>query len=219
MDEILEKMSASRVYPEANVQNPTVLKIVLAAGECFAKKGYSGTSTREISEKAGVSKSLLHYHFQSKEHILFELESLLVTTIADRIRQATLTGEPSLAWALTTLDKIWGLLRGVRDYIPLAMDLWKLSATEPALKAHQDFLQKDVLELLDKAIRDLLGPTAENLMLPVERAAQLLYAVLPGLAWRYYLDPAAGGQAYTDFRNLLVHLFRAPQIGADKADK
>ena len=86
MDQILEKMSAERVYPEANVQNPTVLKIVLAAGECFSKKGYTGTSTREIAEKAGVSKSLLHYHFQSKEHILFELEALLVTTISDRVR-------------------------------------------------------------------------------------------------------------------------------------
>jgi TetR/AcrR family transcriptional regulator len=44
-------------------------EILRIAEEIFARKGYSGTSTREIAEGAGVTKGLLFYHFQTKEHL------------------------------------------------------------------------------------------------------------------------------------------------------
>jgi len=44
-------------------------EILRVAEEIFARKGYSGTSTREIAEAAGVTKGLLFYHFQTKERL------------------------------------------------------------------------------------------------------------------------------------------------------
>ena len=39
----------------------------------FARKGYSGASTREICAEAGITKPALYYHFRSKEHLFREL--------------------------------------------------------------------------------------------------------------------------------------------------
>lgn len=43
--------------------------ILDAATELFCQKGYDGTSMNEIAAKAGVTKSLLQYHFESKDNL------------------------------------------------------------------------------------------------------------------------------------------------------
>jgi len=47
--------------------------IRLAATSLFAEKGFAATSTREICERAGVTKPVLYYHFGSKEQLYKEL--------------------------------------------------------------------------------------------------------------------------------------------------
>ena len=47
--------------------------IAKAAIQIFAQMGYEGASTREICEQAGVTKPVLYYHFQGKQHLYQEL--------------------------------------------------------------------------------------------------------------------------------------------------
>ncbi len=47
--------------------------VLNAAIEMFARKGYAGSSIREICRAAGVTKPVLYYHFRSKEHLFQEL--------------------------------------------------------------------------------------------------------------------------------------------------
>lgn len=42
-------------------------RILSAAEEIFARRGFEGASTREIAARAGVNISSLHYHWASKE--------------------------------------------------------------------------------------------------------------------------------------------------------
>lgn len=44
-------------------------RILLAALECFGAFGYEGTSTRAVAERAGVTHTLVIYHFGSKEQL------------------------------------------------------------------------------------------------------------------------------------------------------
>ncbi len=44
-----------------------------AAIELFAEKGFAATSTREICERARVTKPVLYYHFESKDQLYREL--------------------------------------------------------------------------------------------------------------------------------------------------
>jgi AcrR family transcriptional regulator len=42
-------------------------RIVVAALEAFAEKGFRGASTRDIAGRAGTNQGLITYHFQSKD--------------------------------------------------------------------------------------------------------------------------------------------------------
>jgi len=48
-------------------------RIYRSAARLYALHGYDGTSIREIAEAAGVTKPLVHYHFESKERLFSSL--------------------------------------------------------------------------------------------------------------------------------------------------
>jgi len=66
--------------PAAGEGDPTGTRerIQAVALELFTEQGYDATSLREISERLGVTKAALYYHFRTKEDIIASL-------IADRI--------------------------------------------------------------------------------------------------------------------------------------
>jgi AcrR family transcriptional regulator len=47
--------------------------IVAAAVPLFARKGFAGTTTRELAEAANISEALLFRHFPSKKHLYSEI--------------------------------------------------------------------------------------------------------------------------------------------------
>jgi len=57
-------------HRKKNAQQAGSRELVLeAAFETFAQYGYDGTTTRDISEHAGVNVSTLHYHWGDKEQL------------------------------------------------------------------------------------------------------------------------------------------------------
>jgi TetR/AcrR family transcriptional regulator len=48
--------------------------ILEAAEELFLAKGFNGTALSEIADRAGVTKSLLHHHFGSKDGLWHEVK-------------------------------------------------------------------------------------------------------------------------------------------------
>src|SRR5215471_10891120 len=47
--------------------------IVTAAVPLFARKGFAGTTTKELAEAAGISEALLFRHFPSKKNLYGEI--------------------------------------------------------------------------------------------------------------------------------------------------
>ncbi|MHC5263021.1 TetR/AcrR family transcriptional regulator [Streptomyces sp. UC4497] len=56
--------------------------------ELIAEQGYEKTSLREISERLGVTKAALYYHFKTKEDIVVSLFTDLMRPIDDLITWA-----------------------------------------------------------------------------------------------------------------------------------
>ncbi|MCP2279598.1 transcriptional regulator, TetR family [Nocardia amikacinitolerans] len=54
-------------------REPAVQRLLDAARDAFAEKGYHGTSTREIATRAGMSPAAMYVHFESKQDILLHL--------------------------------------------------------------------------------------------------------------------------------------------------
>ncbi len=85
-------MSKSPLQQAREAPGSTKARILAAAEEVFAARGFEGAGTREIAARAGVNISSLHYHWASKEtlyvavfHDIFErLLALLRATLARR---------------------------------------------------------------------------------------------------------------------------------------
>jgi len=69
--------------------------IVRAAVPLFARKGFAGTTTRELAEAAGISEALLFRHFPSKQ--LLYREILQLGCEGDPALEQLTTLEPSTA--------------------------------------------------------------------------------------------------------------------------
>ncbi|MBB6672716.1 TetR/AcrR family transcriptional regulator [Cohnella nanjingensis] len=48
-------------------------RIIAAAVELFAEKGYSGSSTSEIAQRAGVAEGTIFRHYKTKKDLLFSI--------------------------------------------------------------------------------------------------------------------------------------------------
>src|SRR5438445_1831943 len=64
----------------------TKARILGAAEEVFAARGYEGASTRDIAARAGVNISSLHYHWESKETLYFTVFRNIYDQIVDLLR-------------------------------------------------------------------------------------------------------------------------------------
>jgi TetR/AcrR family transcriptional regulator, transcriptional repressor of aconitase len=69
--------------------------IVVAAVPLFARKGFAGTTTKELAEAAGISEGLLFRHFPTKKHLYGEI--LRLGCEGDPALERLATLEPSTA--------------------------------------------------------------------------------------------------------------------------
>lgn len=66
----------------------TALDILSAARQLFFEKGYEKATTREISERAGISNAAVYHHFRNKEEILYQICLSAADELIDNMRRA-----------------------------------------------------------------------------------------------------------------------------------
>lgn len=76
-------------------QPATRRRILTAATDEFAKRGFHGTTTRDIVRAAGLSPAALYIHFPSKEELLFTLMREGHQRLLDDMSQADKSMDPS----------------------------------------------------------------------------------------------------------------------------
>lgn len=129
-------------------------KILSAAGEVFAQKGFDAATMQDITEKSGLSKGAIYHHFKSKEEIMQALGDRMFfeNNPFEKVgKRADLNG----------LQKIKELLKINQDdnertkmnvqAIPILKDPHILAA---ALEANRKFLTPLWFELLEEGKRD-----------------------------------------------------------------
>jgi len=78
-----ENKTDNNLYREFEGFGEAERKILAAAVEVFAQKGFDGARTDEIALRAGVNKAMIYYYFKSKEN----LYSIIVETVFKEISQ------------------------------------------------------------------------------------------------------------------------------------
>jgi AcrR family transcriptional regulator len=92
-----------------------------AAVTCFARKGFDGTTTTEIADRAGISQPYLYRLFANKQtlfaHAVFHVSELMASTLAAHIAAAG----PSPEATLRTARSAYGSLIENRDVLRFLM--------------------------------------------------------------------------------------------------
>jgi len=64
-------------------------KVIKAATKIFAKKGFDGTSMREIAKAAHLTKPMIYYHFKNKEDLYLYILENSISTLSKKVEKIT----------------------------------------------------------------------------------------------------------------------------------
>ncbi|RYX97985.1 MAG: TetR/AcrR family transcriptional regulator [Comamonadaceae bacterium] len=106
---------------EAETPRPRVdnrqKQIIDIACRLFARRGYEGTSLRDISEEAQITKAALYYHFPNKEALYHRIVLDSLRALIDSVRAA-------VDVAPTALDKVRQFMLVTADFMDADRDSW-----------------------------------------------------------------------------------------------
>jgi AcrR family transcriptional regulator len=88
----------------------TRTRILDVAVDLFIEKGYAGTSVRDISERLGMTKGSLYYHFASKEDVLNALVTPMMEDLESVVTDRGAGDTRALVEELVTLLDGHGVL-------------------------------------------------------------------------------------------------------------
>ena len=141
----------------------TSITLLEAAKKVLRQNGYSGLSTRDVAEAAGVPLSQIHYHFGSKQGLVLALFEYLNAQLLDR--QNALFADPALKlseqWdrACDYLDDdiASGYVRVLQELIAAS---WADAALAEVVRADLKGWVDLIVDVARKAERELggLGP-------------------------------------------------------------
>jgi len=117
--------------PEKTAQ--TRMRILDAAEETFAAKGFEGANMREIARKAGVNKYMLYYHFEGKKTLFERVLNAILTPVFRKLAGAI---EPAadLEEAITSVYEIYADLFAARGDRLRALMAREIAAGAPRVK-------------------------------------------------------------------------------------
>lgn len=158
-------------------------RLLDAAVALVPELGWPAVSTRILAERAGVTPSVVHYHFPS-------LQVLLVEGVLGAMREVAGAFEPMLETAGTPEEAVDAVLASVGGYT--GTDPMSLLFAEAYLAATRD-------DTLRQGIRDLLaglrttvgGWLAGHGVAEAEATAAVLFATVDGLLLHRALEPEA----------------------------
>jgi AcrR family transcriptional regulator len=70
-------------------------KIIAAAEELFAERGFAGTSIRDIAQKADITGAMLHYYFGNKENLYQTILETAVAGVRSLISETAASKQPT----------------------------------------------------------------------------------------------------------------------------
>ncbi|MGI5199299.1 TetR/AcrR family transcriptional regulator [Streptomyces sp. CA-288835] len=71
-----EETAGGEMLPWAEVTPDAARRLLVAAVEAFAERGYHATTTRDIAGRAGMSPAALYIHFKTKEELLHRISRI-----------------------------------------------------------------------------------------------------------------------------------------------
>lgn len=168
--------------PKADAQVPTRDRLLDAAVEAIAERGWGAVSTRQVATIAEVNPALVHYHFGSMQQLRREAAVHALAVETDRPIRA-------LVEAPTPVEGVEGCLSALEDFDPRSAR--GIVLYEAMLAAVRD---DEFRSTLGSALAGFRSALATRLAagggLDPTSSASLLAAALDGLLLHRLVDPS-----------------------------
>jgi AcrR family transcriptional regulator len=148
-------------------------RILDAAEELFAHKGFDATSLREITKGAGVNLAAVNYHFQTKEALLRAVVGRRLGPLNKRRMELMEQVERAAAPGRPALEAI---------FEALLVPVLQLHALAPNFVPIMGRVYTAPGSLIELVIRDHMKPVAERFIPALQRA--LPHLAFADLMWR-----------------------------------
>jgi AcrR family transcriptional regulator/ketosteroid isomerase-like protein len=159
------------------------IEILEATCDVIIERGFAGTRVADVAKRLGVSNSLIHYHFASKEELLAAaFEHYANKDLADMQRDS--------ASAPTAVAKLWRL---IESYVPegsddvewmLWIDAWGEALRNPKMKPISQELDAQSIAVFEKVLRAGNESGEFHCVHPRESATRIS-GLIDGLAVQY----------------------------------
>jgi AcrR family transcriptional regulator len=88
-------VEASTTEAWGDISPDAARRLVIAAVEAFAERGYHATTTRDIAGRAGMSPAALYIHYRTKEELLYQISRVGHLLSLGLLQEAASGGGPA----------------------------------------------------------------------------------------------------------------------------
>lgn len=198
-------------YRKSDVSRERILE---AATELFAARGYAGAGVDRLAERSGIAKTAIYYHFGNKEGLLAAVLERASTEWIEAIQQAARqAGDP-----VGRLERALAGMRAMLEERPWILKLFQILTLEvadekPEIRATLQGIVRRARQAITDGMRESLGVDVPG----AEAVAGMMLAMLDGIALGMQIDPDAVAldQVFIDLRRtttFMVAIRLSPEL-------
>jgi len=143
---------------------------------------------REVAERSGVSKSLIHYYFRGKEELLAEVVSALEDEVDDFWRRAVQDEDDPFERFVADVQALCDLYFDRPKFWELLLELFVASRRNPKLKPAAKRLIGRLVSELRMEAEATAGKLPVPSPIPARDAATMVAALMYGLGLMHLVD-------------------------------
>ncbi len=162
-----------RVVPEYKVEAKS--RIIAAANQVFAEKGYRQATMDDVARKLGVSKGALYLYFSSKEELFEDICREEPTVLKDILYSTFSEGKDPLESASEFFEKMVGRYGPGGNDSGIFFEIFSEASRNPVLKRVLKKTQEEYADMLESFFNHLqeMGHLGKDV-----RLRPLTYAVI-----------------------------------------
>lgn len=174
-------MVSTRTSEEPRPEGEKADRVIAAAVELFADRGFHGTSIPMILEKAGVGASSLYRRFPSKEALVNAAFRDAKTKLAAALREGDGPGIASDASPLAIFEAFFERLAGFARAEPVAFRFLELQDHAPYLDGSSRAVEMTILAPIVVAVLDFQRRAVLRPEVPPETLLAFVWGAFVGL--------------------------------------
>lgn len=169
--------------------NPKIVKkqeqkknrIVRAAFNAVAKKGFNNLTVEDIAREAGISKGGVHYYFETKDDVMFEVMDAFFTFFTISLNVAIPRADRPVERLEEIINYCLRIALTQKEYIRILMDYWvQINFNEKLRKLYSKYIT-----IYQGHLKQLIASGKEKgLVMDVDTdiAADIIFSGLLGFA-------------------------------------